>query len=163
MPAAVDEVQIEPGLELYCKRGRPGGMAAVLSSEDQAQGRRHLGEPLPQRLRFLLVAAARLPALEEGPEILSRAHSVARLQRGRRDQGPVEEALLEEPARIFQSGFRGSAFFALRGIRLAATRQGRQQASGGEHDDPGDAPAILERGAHGKAPGPRIPYGTRLP
>src|SRR5258706_12262596 len=137
-------------------------MAAVLSTVDKAQRRPHFGEPLPQRLRFLLVAAARLPALEEGPEILSRAHSVARLQRGRRDQGPVEEGPREEPARIFQSGFRGSAFFALRGIRLAATRQGRQQASGGAHDDPGDALAMLRRESHGDAPGLRVPYETRL-
>src|SRR6266704_2820122 len=123
MLAAVDQAQVEAGVELHRERGAFRGMAAVLSSVDQPKRRPHLAEPLPERLRFSLrllpVAAARAPALEERPEILSRAHAVARLQHGRRDQGLVEEALLEEPARIFQSGFHGAAFFALGGIRLS--------------------------------------------
>jgi len=45
---------------------------------------------------------------------------VARLQRGRRDQGPVEDALLKQPAGFRQRGFRGRAVFALRGVRLSA-------------------------------------------
>src|SRR6266853_1840693 len=141
-------------------------VAAVLSSVDQPKGRLHLAEPLPERLRFSLrflpVAAARARPLEERPEILSRAHAVARLQRGRRDRGPVEDALLQEPARIFQRGFRGPAIFALRGIRLSATGQGRQQASGAEHDDPGHALAVLEGEANGNAPGLGMAYETRL-
>src|SRR6266581_23788 len=166
MLAAVDEVQVEPGVEPHRERRAFSGMAAVLSSVDQPKRRRHLAEPLPERLRlslrFLLLAAARARALEERLEILSRAHAVARAQRGRRDQGLVEEVFLQEPARIFQSGFRCRTFFSLRGIGLAATGQGRQQASGGEHDDPGHALAVLEGEAHGDAPGLRMAYETRL-
>src|SRR2546423_4549573 len=106
--------------------------------------------------------AGRAGAFEESPKILARAHAVARLQRGRRDQGPVEEVLLEEPARFLERGFHGPAFFALRGIRLAATGQRRQQAPGGEHDDPGHTLAVLEGEAHGDAPGLRMAYETRL-
>src|SRR5712691_8433206 len=162
MLATVDQVQIEAGVELHCERGAFRGMAAVLSSVDQPKRRRHLAEPLPERLRFLPSAAARPRALEERPEVLSRAHAVARLQRGRRDRGPVEDALLQEPARIFQRGFLTAAFLALRGIRLCATGQGRQQASGAEHDDPGHALAMLEGEAHGNAPGLGMAYETRL-
>src|SRR6266581_1770659 len=104
MLAVVDEVQIEPGVELHRERGAFRGVAAVLSSVDQPKRRLHLAEPLPERLRsllrFLPVAAARASALEERPEILSRAHALARLQRCRRDQGLVEEALLQDPARV---------------------------------------------------------------
>ena len=122
MLAAVDQMQIEAGVEPHCERGAFRGMAAVLSSVDEPQGHRHFAQAFPQRLRFglcvLLLAAARAGAFEESPKILSRAHAVARLQRGRRDQGPVEEVLLEEPARFLERGFHGPAFFALRGIRL---------------------------------------------
>src|SRR6267143_610270 len=124
MLAALDQVQIEAGVELHCERGAFRGVAAVLSSIDQPKRRPHLAEPLPQRLRFSLRflpgAGARPGALEERPEVLSRAHSVARLQGGRRDQAPVEEALFEEPARLFERGFRGPALFAFRGIRFSA-------------------------------------------
>src|SRR5207247_7848715 len=106
MLAAIDEVQIEAGVEPHRERRAFRGVAAVLSSVDQAKRRPHLAEPPPERLRFsprfLLPAAARAGALEERPEILSRAHAVARPQHCRRDQGFVEETLLEEPARIFQ-------------------------------------------------------------
>src|SRR2546422_1441885 len=66
MFAAVDQVQIEPGVELHCERGAFRGVAAVLSSVDQPKGRLHLPEPLPERLRFSLrflpVAGARARA-----------------------------------------------------------------------------------------------------
>src|SRR2546427_701504 len=91
MLAAVDQVQVEAGVELHCERGAFRGMAAVLSSVDQPKRRPHLAEPLPERLRFLPGAAARPRALEERPEVLSRAHAVARLQGGRRDQALVKE------------------------------------------------------------------------
>src|SRR4029077_16489344 len=52
--AAVDEVQIEPGVELDCERGAFLGVAAVLSSVEQPGGRPPLAEPLPERLRFSL-------------------------------------------------------------------------------------------------------------
>jgi len=108
MLAAVDEVQVEPGVELHRERGAFCGMAASLFRKS-AEAATALAEPLPERLRFslrfLLVAAARASALEERPEILPVLIAVARPQHGRRDQGLVEEALLEEPARIFQSGF----------------------------------------------------------
>src|SRR6266446_4970505 len=124
MLAAVDQVQIEAGVELHCERGAFRGMAAVLSSIDQPKRGPHLAEPLPERLRFLPGAAARPRALEERPEVLSRTHAVARLQGGRRDQAPVEEALFEKPARLFERGFCGPAFFAFRGIRLSPAGQG---------------------------------------
>src|SRR5213594_4807287 len=118
MLAAVDQVQIEAGVELHCERGAFRGMAAVLSSIDQPKRRPHLAEPLPERLRFSLrflrAAAARARTLKERLEILSRTHAVARLQGGRRDQAPVEEVLFEEPARLFERRFRGPAFFAFR-------------------------------------------------
>src|SRR5438552_6123263 len=100
MLAAVEEMQVEPGVELHRERGAFRGIAAVLSSVDKPQRHRHLAQSFPQRLRvrfsFLLIAAARAGALEEGLEILSRAHAVAHPQRRRRDQAVVEEVLLEE-------------------------------------------------------------------
>src|SRR5256885_1228861 len=84
MLAAVDEMQVEPGVELDRERGALGGIAAVLSSVDEPQRHRHFAQALPQRLRvgpsFLLLAAARAGALEERLEILSRSHAVARPQ-----------------------------------------------------------------------------------
>src|SRR2546423_15617461 len=81
MLAAVDEVQVEPGVQLDRERGAFRGMAAVLSSVDEPQGHRHFTQAFPQRLRFrlcvLLLAAARAGAFEESPKILSRAHAVA--------------------------------------------------------------------------------------
>src|SRR5438445_5270779 len=161
MLAAVDQMQVEAGVEPHCERGAFRGMAAVLSSVDQPKRRPHLAEPLPERLRFLPGAAARPRALEERPEVLSRAHAVARLQGGRRDQALVKEALFEEPARLFERGFRGPAFFAFSGSRLSSTGQGRQQATGAEHDDPGHALAVLEGAAHGDAPARRMAYEAR--
>src|SRR5882762_6441294 len=162
MLAAVDQVQIEAGVEPHCERGAFRGMSAVLSSVYQPKRRPHLAEPLPERLRFLPGAAARPRALEERPEVLSRAHAVARLQGGRRDQALVKEALFEEPARLFERGFRGPALVAFRGIRLSSTGQGRQQAAGAEHDDPGHALAVFEGEAHGDAPGLRMAYEARF-
>src|SRR5207245_5275721 len=78
MLAAVEEMQVEPGVELHRERGAFRGIAAVLSSVNEPQRHRHLAQAFPQRLRvgfsFLLIAAARAGALEEGLEILSRAH-----------------------------------------------------------------------------------------
>src|SRR5947209_9588689 len=89
MLAAVSEMQVEHGVEPDRERGAFRGIAAVLSSVDKTQGHRHFAQAFPQRLRVgfsFLRAAARARALEEGLEILSRAHAVAHPQHGRRDQ-----------------------------------------------------------------------------
>src|SRR5207247_9317364 len=57
MLAAIDEVQIEPGVEPHRESRAFRGVAAVLPSVDQPKRRPHLAEPLPERLRFLLPAA----------------------------------------------------------------------------------------------------------
>src|SRR5438552_18183033 len=94
MLAAVDQVQIEPGVQLHCERGALRGMAAVLSSIDQPKRRPHLPEPLPERLRFSLrflrAAAARATTPKERLEILPRTHAVPRLQGGRRHEASSE-------------------------------------------------------------------------
>src|SRR6267378_7165295 len=105
MLAAVDEMQVEPGVELDRERGAFRGIAAVLSSVNKPQRHRHFAQAFPQRLRVsfsLLLAVARARAFQERLEILSRAPAVAHPQGGGRDQAVVEEVLLEKPASIFQ-------------------------------------------------------------
>src|SRR2546429_150532 len=74
MLAAVDEVQVEPGVQLDRERGAFRGMAAVLSSVDKPQGHRHFAQAFPERLRFRFCRSE-----EHTSELQSRLHLVCRL------------------------------------------------------------------------------------